>query len=161
MKTLAIVLVLFTPLLSFSQFFSGSYISEPALGNIDLVKIDHSTESKGKYAGTLSIQGFLGSAEIWDQEITPIKGKQAKKVIGKYGEGLEILSVHQVKLNIDNEEWNCYLLGHLDEGANGNYIVVRQKFDGTKKSKLTGTEHYYWVKADRFETRSAFALGAR
>jgi hypothetical protein len=129
-----------------AQFFSGYYVSDPQLEGFHHFKIKHDHGDAGKYEGVFNLKGYMHKDVLWDQEAVTIHGEEADYFIEKYGEERNILSVHEMKMMWDGNEFVVVMLGYLDEKDHGRFVVVEEIFNDESETELLEVKQYHWVK---------------
>ncbi len=152
MKKLALLTLLVFPLVLSAQFFSGYYVSLPAVEDFHHFKIKHHSEHEGKYEGTFSLKAYIGKDVVWEQKAVTIHGEEAEDFIRRYGEGKDILSVHKLKMMWDGNEWEFFFLGYLDKKNHGRFIVVEEIFNDETETELLKVEKFYWNKGHHLDS---------
>ena len=147
MKKVAFILWAISPILTQAQFFSGTYQSTPSMESFDHFKIKHKHGDEGKYEGHFDVHAFVGHDEIFQQTAETIHGSLADQIIKDYGEGKNILSVHEMKVFLDGVEWEVFLLGYLDQHKHGQFIIVEEVFEDESETELIEIKKYHWTKA--------------
>jgi len=148
MRVTLCILLCTCAVLSNAQF-SGVYRSSPDLEGIDHFKLHHHHEHAGKYQGTFSLKAFYDKGLLWEESAKTIEGADIDDLILQYGEGEEILSVHEMKLFWDGEEWEFFMLGYLDDKNHGAFIVVEEVFSDNTETELIETKSYRWLKSHK------------
>lgn len=157
MKKLIIVCGLALPLALNAQFFTGNYVSEPQVEGFDRFYIKHNHGDEGRYEGVFSLKGFMGKYQMWVERAETIHGDEADKMIKEYGGGLDILSVHKMKMMWDGVEWEFFLLGYLDEKNHGAFVVVEELFTDETETTLLELNTFHWVKGKHASKATASA----
>ena len=154
MKKVVLFGCLIAPFWLFGQFFSGYYESTPKMEGFDHFEIKHQHGDEGRYEGVFTLHAYVGHDEMWSEEALTIHGEEAENFINLYGEGRDILSVHQMKILWDGLEWEFFLLGYLDDRQHGQFIVVEELFTDATETELKELKKYTWTKAHHISLRN-------
>ncbi len=147
----AIISLLFCASLAHGAYsqFSGFYRSSPKIPGFDHFKIHHHHEHAGKYNGTFSLKAFYDRGLLWEEEAKTVEGEEIDALVAQYGQGKDILSVHEMKIYWDGEEWEFFMLGYLDKKHHGAFIVVEEVFTDDTEEELLEIKTYKWIKTHK------------
>ncbi|MEP2024884.1 MAG: hypothetical protein ABJH98_14090 [Reichenbachiella sp.] len=136
---LSLVLVLNTK----GQFYSGKFESVPVLEDFDHFVV-HQHPHHHKYGGTLDVKAFVKSGELWHSTAEPVDEETAKVFIEKFGQGLDILSVYELDIELDGEVWEFFMLGYENEYKKASFVVVEEIFDDIYDSEPVEVHTFHW-----------------
>ncbi|SNS80727.1 hypothetical protein SAMN05421640_1314 [Ekhidna lutea] len=146
MKLFATSLLLLFSVLSYSQYYTGYYLSDPQVHSFDHFKIKQA-HGHTKIDGDLTIHAYLGHSELWEQTAHFVANDEERgKLIAEYSHGEEIISVHVLKFMWDGNEWEYILLGYHGEDKHRHFIVIEEIFNDESESELLEFHRFDWVK---------------
>ena len=145
MKTLfiATVVSLLLSTVSYGQFYSGKYQSSPQLEDFDHFVV-HQHPHHHKYGGDLTVKAFVDNQQLWHATARLIPKEQANDFTQKFASSKKILSVYELDIELDGEEWEYFLLGYEDENKKSSFVVVEEIFDIDDTSKALEINTFEW-----------------
>ncbi|MFY0652864.1 MAG: hypothetical protein JXQ96_12550 [Cyclobacteriaceae bacterium] len=117
-----------------AQFYSGKYTCNPQMEDFDHIVV-HQHPHHHQYGGDLTVKAFVEHGELWHSKAELLSDDKANEIIKKFGDNQEILSVYELEIELDGEDWEYFLLGYKDDNEKGSFIVVEEIFDIGDKTK--------------------------
>lgn len=145
MKTLIAFFTLSLTLAStaHSQFYSGKFKSDPMLEDFDHFVV-HQHPHHQKYGGSLEVKAFVQSGELWHSTANLVDDETAASFVESFGQGLDILSVYELTIEMDGEVWDYFMLGYENEHRKASFIVVEEIFDDIYDSEPVEVHTFNW-----------------
>lgn len=137
---------------AYSQFYSGKFISTPQMEDFDHMII-HQHPHHHKYGGDLSIKAFIPQGELWHSTARLLDDEKATAITNKFAKGKEILSVYELDIELDGEEWEYFLLGYKDQNDKGQFIVIEEIFDIEDKSNPIEINLFEWKRKEHHQAK--------
>ena len=97
-----------------------------------------------KFGGTLDVKAFVKSGQLWHSTANVVDDETAKAFIKRFGEGLDILSVYELEIELDGEVWEYFLLGYENERQKASFVVVEEIFDNVYDSEPVEVHTFNW-----------------
>ena len=147
MKNLLLIVIFFVALSfdSTAQFYSGKYESSPKMEDFDHIVI-HQHPHHHKYGGDLSVKAFVEHGELWHSKAVLVSEEKASEFKSKFAVDLNILSVYELDIELDGEEWEYFLLGYEDDNKKSSFVVVEEIFDFEDLTKPVEVNTFVWNK---------------
>ncbi len=144
-------------LTSYSQYYTGYYVSAPQVHSFDHFTIKQEKDSDSKLEGDMVLHAFCTKRqELWEFKASYIDdAEQREYLIGEYGGGKNIISVHFLKFLWDGNEWEYFLLGYIGEDKHRHFVVIEEIFNDESETELLEFNTFDWVKGHHLAQASS------
>lgn len=148
-KLLLTTFLFFVVGFSYAQYYTGYYVSDKKVHSFDHFKIKQD-KTNDKTHGDLHVSAFAGDKLLWENVMTYVEPASRRNYyVENYGEGREIISVHELKFMWDGNEWEYILLGYHHEDRHRHFIVIEEIFNDESETELKEFNRFDWVRGHR------------
>ena len=148
-KLIATLILTVATLSSYSQVYSGYYVSAPQVHSFDHFKIKQEKNDHSKLEGDLEMHAYCSKKEeLWEMTAEFVQdSKRRDYLIEEYGNGKDIISVHELKFLWDGNEWEYFMLGYMGEDKHRHFVVIEEIFNDESETELLEFSVFDWIKS--------------